>query len=188
MQSDLAINNYKFELNLTSLRKEIKRTSEDFIEEYFKSYYEPELPPAWKTMEVLSFGQISKLYANFQECKEKKEVAYYFNLPNQKVLISWLKTISVLRNYCAHHSRVWNRTFGDLPQIPKKLKGDWINTPPENIQKLYLGLCCAKYMLNTIYPDNNLTTQLQELFAKYPTVKIHPMGFTPNWQDEPLWR
>ncbi|MFI3321581.1 MAG: Abi family protein [Rikenellaceae bacterium] len=188
MESELFVNKGKFDANLVSLSKEINRSSEDFIKNYYNTYNEPALPPAWKSLEVLSLGQISKLYANFKDCAEKKEIARYFNLPNQKVLISWLKTISVLRNHCAHHSRIWNRTFGDLPQIPKKLKGEWIIHKPQNVQKLYLGLCCAKYMLNTIYADNNLTAQLQELFAKYPTVKIHPMGFTPSWDTEPLWR
>lgn len=188
MNKELSLDNRKFETNLISLNKEIQRSSEEFIKHYYLCYNEPSLPPAWKSLEVLSLGQISKLYANFKDCAEKKIVARYFNLPNQKVLISWLKTISVLRNHCAHHSRIWNRTFGDLPQIPKKLKGNWIVNQPRSIQKLYLGLCCAKYMLNTIYPDNNLTAELQELFDKYPTVKIHPMGFTSSWDKEPLWK
>lgn len=188
MRSDLALNSGKFDSNLASIIREVERSGEDFIQNYFNSYDEPKLPPAWKTMEVLSFGQLSKLYANFIECDEKKSIAYHFNLPNHKVLLSWLRTIAVLRNYCAHHSRVWNRNYQDIPNIPKNLKGAWITEAVENRRKLYLGLCCAKYMLNTIYPDNNLTSQLQELFAKYPTVKIHPMGFTPSWDSEPLWR
>lgn len=188
MRSELALQTAKFENNLASIRREVERSGEDFIQNYYDSYDEPKFPPAWKTMEVLSFGQLSKLYANFIDCKEKKSIAYHFNLPNHKVLLSWLRTIAVLRNYCAHHSRVWNRNYQDIPNIPKNLKGDWIAEPIGNSRKLYLGLCCAKYMLDTIYADNNLTAQLQELFAKYPTVKIHPMGFTPSWDKEPLWR
>ncbi|MFI3297777.1 MAG: Abi family protein [bacterium] len=188
MCSDLAQHKSKFEYNLASISREVERSGEDYIKSYYFTYNEPKFPPAWKTLEVLSFGQLSKLYANFIECDEKKSIAYYFNLPNHKVFLSWLKTIAVLRNYCAHHSRVWNRNYQDIPNIPKNIKGAWITEPIENRRKLYMGLCCAKYMLNTIYPNNNLTTQLEELFAKYPTVKLHPMGFTPNWKNEALWK
>lgn len=188
MREDLALNVQKFTSNLTSLRKEVGRSGEYFISSYYDNYDEPDMPPAWKTMEVLSFGQISKLYANFQECEERKSLAYYFNLPNHKVLISWLRVISVLRNYCAHHSRIWNRNFSDIPNIPKNLRGKWLTQQTSNKRKLYMGLCCIKYILNTIYSDNNLTKQLEELFHKYPSVKAFQLGFIEGWQNEELWK
>ena len=177
-----------FEKNLVSLKKEVMRSGEKFINSYFDSYDYPTLPPAWKTLEVLSFGQISKLYANFIDCEDKKAIAYYFNLPNHKVLSSWMRVITVLRNYCAHHSRVWNRTYSDIPNIPKKLRGNWINKPVEYNRKLYMALCCVRYMTNTVYPDNEITEDLIKLFNKYPTVKPKVMGFPEDWQEEPLWK
>lgn len=62
-------------------------------------YDKPAFPPAWKTLETLSFGTLSKLYKNFVVKGEKKAVAEDFGLPQHEFLISWLESLTVLRNY-----------------------------------------------------------------------------------------
>ncbi|WP_442904879.1 Abi family protein [Gordonibacter sp.] len=39
-----------------------------------------------------------------------------------KVLESWLVTLNTVRNICAHHGRLWNRTLGTKPMIPNRKK------------------------------------------------------------------
>lgn len=46
---------------LENIQKEVNRSNEDFLKEHFKKYNDPSLPPVWKTMEVISFGTLSKL-------------------------------------------------------------------------------------------------------------------------------
>lgn len=65
MEKDFAANETRFELNLAVIRKEVSRSHDDFIMEHFRKYSEPDLPPVWKTLEVISMGTLSKLYANF---------------------------------------------------------------------------------------------------------------------------
>lgn len=50
---------------LHSLGDEIGRTKEEFIVEYFTKYDNPAYPPVWKSLEVASFGTLSKMYSNF---------------------------------------------------------------------------------------------------------------------------
>ena len=48
-----------FNENLRYLRTELSRSHDEFIAEHFRKYDEPDMPPAWKTLEVASFGTLS---------------------------------------------------------------------------------------------------------------------------------
>lgn len=76
---------------LENIQKEVNRSNEDFLKEHFKKYNDPSLPPVWKTMEVISFGTLSKLYCNFNDTGVKKQVAKSFGLPQYLYLESWMK-------------------------------------------------------------------------------------------------
>ena len=173
---------------LEQIRQELRRTREEFIIEHLAKYTEPEFPPVWKTLEVTSFGTLSKLFCNFADNKIKKRIAREFNLPQHVVLESWIKSAVVLRNYLAHHSRVWNRKFPIKPQMTTPLRGDWVTPPVGNYDKLYSQLCYLQYLLNVIRPYNNFSMRLKVLLTEHPNVDIAAMGFPKNWLNEPLWR
>ncbi len=67
-----------FAANLALIRKEVERSHDDFIIEHFCKYSEPDLPPVWKTLEVVSMGTLSKLYSNFSDATAKHVVAREF--------------------------------------------------------------------------------------------------------------
>ena len=60
---------------INNIAAEVNRSKEDFITEYYSRYSSPEFPPAWKTLEVVSFGTLSKLFCNFKDVEVKKRVA-----------------------------------------------------------------------------------------------------------------
>lgn len=106
---------------LDNIKKEVSRSNEDFIKEHSEKYTFPSLPPVWKTLEVVSFGTLSKLFCLFKDNRLKKQVAREFGLPQYTYLESWIRCIIVLRNCCAHHARIWNRRFALKPQLPNRL-------------------------------------------------------------------
>lgn len=87
-----------FKTNLDYLRSELDRSHDEFITEHFRKYDEPDMPPAWKTLEVASFGTLSKLYRNMNDNAVKKQVARSFNIPQHKCLQSWLASLTIVRN------------------------------------------------------------------------------------------
>lgn len=111
MDENFATNEARFATNLAVIRKEVERSHDDFITEHFRKYNEPELPPVWKTLEAISMGTLSKLYSNFSNATAKHAVAREFGLNHHKFLRSWLECLAVLRNCCAHHSRLSNHVF-----------------------------------------------------------------------------
>ena len=175
------------EENLSSLSKELSRSKEDFIKEHFQKYTSPAMPPAWKTLEVASFGVLSKLYGNFKDKTAKKKIAREFGVPQHEYLESWMRSIAVLRNCCAHHARIWNRRFSMIPQIPQTMQSAWIENMDFDNTKLYPLLCCVVYWLNSIYADHSFTQKFKLLLKSYPNIDITAMGFPPSWENEPLW-
>lgn len=188
MDKKYATNEHRFEANLSVIRKEVSRSHDDFIIEHFRKYSEPELPPVWKTLEVVSMGTLSKLYSNFSDANAKHGVARDFGLNHHKFLRSWLECLSVIRNCCAHHSRLINRVFPIKPIIAEYMAQTWISDFSFEKQTLYPQLCCILYWLNSISPNNTLLPNFKRLLAEHPSVKTRMLGFPIYWEQEPLWR
>lgn len=108
-------------------------------------------------------------------------MARELGLPQYTYLESWIRCITVLRNCCAHHARIWNRRFALKPQLPNRLPLQWI-TPSQKPIKLYHQLCTLLYLEQTITPCMDLKSSLFKLFAEYPNVDLHAMGFPQDWE------
>ncbi len=188
MDERYAINESRFDANLSVIRKEIARSHDDFIIEHSHKYSEPDLPPVWKTLEVISIGTLSKLYSNFSDAAAKHAVAREFGLDHHKFLRSWLECLVVLRNRCAHHLRLSNRVFPVKPMMPKRMPNTWIADFSFPEQTLYPQLCYVVYWLNSICPNNSFVLDFKQLLAKHPSVRTHLLGFPQDWAQESLWR
>ena len=188
LDNTLAEDEDLFNENLGYLRTELSRSHDEFIAEHFRKYDEPDMPPAWKTLEVASFGTLSKLYKNMNDNAVKKQVARSFNIPQHKCLQSWLATLTIVRNTCAHHARLWNAHFSMVPRMNEGMRGKWIGNIQFPLDKLYPSLCCIAYWLNSINPQNTFVRDFKSLLNKYPSVQPSMMGFPFRWDNEPLWQ
>jgi abortive infection bacteriophage resistance protein len=180
---------------LSNLHEELVRSKDVTIKNHFKKHkHDKRFPPAWKSLEQTSFGALSKLYGNLKPTVVSKDtIAEELGAVNHTYLPSWLQSIAQIRNYCAHHSRLWNRNLPGTVKLLSKPPNPWINDK-DNVPKqhefikLYVHMCLMKYLINTIQPDNNFTRRLNELFIKYPNVDPNALGMKPDWQKEPLWK
>jgi abortive infection bacteriophage resistance protein len=180
---------------LANVEEEITRTKDNTIKRHLKKHKDDKrFPPAWKSLEQTSFGALSKLYGNLKPIVKSKDViAKEYGAVNHTYLPSWLQSIAQIRNYCAHHSRLWNRNLPGTVKLLPKPPNNWIsekeNVPKEHeFSKLYVHLCLMRYLLNTIQPNNCFPSKLAALFSKYPNVDPNALGMKPNWQNEPLWQ
>lgn len=178
---------------LANLEEEIARCKDTFIKEHTKKHKDDlRFPPCWKSLELTSLGSLSKLYGNLKpSVKSKDTIAAEFGTVNHTFLPSWLQSITQIRNYCAHHSRLWNKNLPGNPKLLPKPPNNWVTDVPQpnENQKLYVHLCCMKYLLDVVQPDNNFSQNLQGLLEKYKkNVDPNALGLKVNWQHEPLWR
>lgn len=170
------------------------KNPEVFVKHYQATYEIPQNPPSWMCMELLTLGELSRLYIGLKRNKDKQDIADFFGL-HYSVFTSWLHTLTYVRNICAHHARLWNREFAIKPDILLKPRRYWVQ-PSYNInQRTFYFLCTLKYLLIAANPNNHLTTKLNKLFLKYPTIPIQYLGIPTdgngdmlNWREESLWK
>lgn len=189
--ADLFINKHAHQKSIEAINKELERTRENTIVNHRRKYGVTQSPPAWKTLELASFGSLSRIYGNLKNSiKSKALIAKELGAVNHKYLPSWLQSITHIRNYCAHHARLWNKNLSGSPKLLSKPPYHWISDVPQRneFQKLYIHLCLMKYLLNIIQPKNHFFEKLNGLFEKYPNVDPNALGMKMNWREEPLWK
>lgn len=170
----------------SKIRAEFSKSSEKFIVDYKSKYSGPIPAPAWITFEVLSFGQLSRIYANLRDIKEKQDLASYYDL-SKSLLISWVHSLSNLRNICGHHNRLWNRKFVFKPRSPRKPLLYWPKQKPD-MNRLYGLLICLQYLNKKASPNTNFPKRLVSLLNEYSdVVDFNQMGFPPGWETDPFW-
>ena len=189
---ELFTDNLALVKTLANIEEEISRSKEKYIKDHFKKHKDDQrFPPAWKTLEQTSFGSLSKLYGNLKNTiKSKDLIAVELGAVNHTYLPSWLQSIAQIRNYCAHHSRLWNKNLPGSPKLLSKPPFNWVNDVPKQheFRHLYIHLCLMKYLINIIYTENDFTARLSALLQKYPSVDPNALGMKPNWEEEQLWK
>jgi abortive infection bacteriophage resistance protein len=170
------------------------RRPEVFIKHYITVYHKPANPPSWMCLELLTIGELSHLYSGLRNNSDKKAIADFFGV-HHTVFISWLHTLTYVRNICAHHSRLWNRDLAIEPNKLLKPIGDWITEPFQNNKRVFYFLCMLKYMLNRANPQNNLSCKVESLFNRFPNVPVQYLGIPSDgngkmldWKIEPIWK
>lgn len=172
--------------SLQSITDEFQRSDEQFVRAFRNKYSNP-LPPSWITLEVTSFGTMSILYQNLKPSLSKRAVAAVFGV-SDKVFSSWLHTLVYVRNICAHHARLWNRTLGVRPLMPRHPRNTFIAQPQSGTQRMYFVLAIIRYIMNLIEPNNSVLRDIKQLFALYPNIPLRAIGFPDSWEQESLWQ
>lgn len=168
------------------LETEVRRSREDFIRHLKGKYAEP-LPPIWAVVELMSLGQLSRWYENLKYRRDRKQIADTYCL-DQGTLRSFLHHLSIVRNCCAHHARLWNRQFTfrlRLPQRPEALS-ESLNHEAQLENKIYNTLAMLVHMLGIISPDHHWKSRLKALMGEHD-ISSNAMGFPGNWEDQSFW-
>ena len=168
-----------------TIDREYDKSTEEFIKHFKQTYSEP-YPPSWILGELLTLGNVNMIYRNLKADRIRKRISLHFGL-QPIVLESWITTLTLMRNACCHHSRVWNKVSNIIPVAPRRIAHSWV-TLPTNPQRAYHTICIIKYFLNIISPSNDMHSKLKNLLSQFPMVDITAMGFAEQWETELLWR
>lgn len=149
--------------------------------------------PIWVFVEFMTFGNFRPLIDNGLSGSVKNALAKSFNLKNSKKLSSIVSLIREVRNACAHHSRVWNRSWSYKPKasvVPMPIApvipdcpGFAFSSVSRNKTGYFLLLC--DFLLQTIAPQSLWKSRLRVL---YEEIRIDPvqMGFRSE-EDFNAW-
>ena len=170
-----------YSINLNHLKAEYNRTN--------KSGTPFTNAKVWEVAEAMSFGHLSKWYENIRRGKVKQAIADSYSM-DQKILVSSLRHLARVRNICAHHERLWDRTLTTTLAVPNRLGGNskaWFND--KEPAKIYNALVMMAYLLDIITPNGDWADRLISLvlWAK-KHVPEGDMGFPKGWEGLEIWR
>lgn len=178
----------QFAKDLNRLQHEVDRSVETFIKHYKNKYSNPPEPPCWMSLEVSSFGLLSLIFRNLKYGKEKKAITKYYGLRDIALLESWMHSFSNIRNVCAHHGRLWNRRLTAHIKLPSRPLNPFVHNKKVLPYKIYASLCCMKYILDIISPNNSFKERLKTLMETCPLAQEKEMGFPKDWKEESFWQ
>jgi len=162
------------------LRREEGRSTEAFVGHYRAKYTSETELPVWMATELISFGALSKMYEHLRKSLRKR-IAGEFHLP-QTVLVSWLHSLTAVRNICAHHNRFWNRELAVKPELPMAWKTSGIKN-----ERCYVIALIIQTLLRDVLPDSQWNEQLKALLNAYSPADLRAMQFPADWQTRPPW-
>jgi abortive infection bacteriophage resistance protein len=154
---------------------------EPFLQHYFRKYSEPKLPAVWMVAEILSLGKWSMIFANIADRENQKLICQNFGI-SHSVMKSWLHSLTYLRNLCAHHSKLWSRSFTLKPMVANDYREQL-----ENNSHFAAQAAILKILLDVISPDSNWADHLNNLINQHSEIDPKRMGFKEDWFLDSFW-
>lgn len=177
--------------DLNSLLKEWDRgKGGDPILKHYHNTYKPNEPPIWLACEVISFGTLSRFFANLKDKTLSEAIAQPFALP-QSFLKGAIKHLVVVRNIAAHHGRLWDReitayTLPSLRDKPKLLKEALDRT--KHPQKVFRTFSLLLYVMRRLGDHEEWEKRFRDLLSQYGNYLHERMGFPEDYLTLDLWR
>lgn len=141
--------------------------------------------PIWAFVDLLTISNISFLY-KISEQPVKLAVAKALGLKarGDEVLERFMHHMTIIRNLCAHGSRLYNRLFEQKPWLSKQERALLISLPDGTMDNAHLyGFILI--MRRLLKPEEfvELKGEIEELSRKYPFVNLRYYGFRDDWKD-----
>lgn len=143
--------------------------------------------PVWVAMDVLDWGGLSYLFG-FAPLGVRAKVAEVFELSAPQ-LRSWLRALNIVRNVCAHHSRLFNRYYSLKPKLPKASQHPGVDGIANVADTTFGMLTLAQHMASVTLGSS--TRLLPSVLAGFPNqsgLNVHSTGAVERWEANPLWR
>lgn len=184
---------------MATAKKRVRRAtkSNESIRHYL-DVYDGQFP-FWVLAEVLDFADVSRLYEGLP-AQDQRHVAESFGIvvnlsklsANQKrklklqsPLVRWLEQLTLLRNICAHHNRLWNTSFSPAPTNALQTHDAFALLPDGQSERVFGAIVVMTYLLQTTSPGTRWPSKVSELirnaFLTSPLVTRASMGIPDNW-------
>ncbi|MCO8165226.1 Abi family protein [Pseudomonas sp. 21LCFQ010] len=161
------------------------------IKHYYDNYNTPAMPPVWTVLEAMTIGQLSRLFSDLH-LDHRKTVAAKFGY-DESVLVTWLKSLTILRNVCAHHGRLWNASItADAPKYAKAIAAEF---PSHNDRgRIFARAVVVQALLAKIDPTCDWKVRFKQLMSTLPAAVLAKagrttaeLGLVAGWEIRPFW-
>lgn len=138
--------------------------------------------PLWAYVDLLTIADISFFYS-ISENSIQASVAAQLNIPH-KITGKFMHSMTILRNLCAHGSRLYNRLFEQKPKLSKNERSllQILKNGKTDDAHLYSFMFVIKRLLPKT-DFNEMKSEIVSLIAKYPFVNMKYYGFRDDWSN-----
>lgn len=164
------------ELNLEALQKlsSVYTSSKDKRAKHYRdNYSNPPLPAIWTLKEFLTFGATSRLLKAL-DGPLVTAIALDFGVPTDQLLENWVEALVDLRNVCAHHDRLFNRSFQKQPRRYQQAAVPAVGVPNNKLRALVL---CLDHMMTARGSPVGLDVTVRNILTKFPAVRPAEVGY-----------
>ncbi len=173
---------------LDILKKKIdnKNYSRHQIIKYHQEKYTDDIP-IYKIVEILTLGQLSKLFSNIKSKEIQSEILKNFKRRehklNIKTLSSWFKTITDVRNICAHHELFWNRKYEPVGIRNKAWKDSiFFRNKDREVYSIFAIFLICKILILDKKSYQVFISSFNNLIQNYSDIiQLSDLGFPENW-------
>lgn len=166
-----------------AMQQKVRRLPHEEYLKYFEDEISKELP-LWAFIDLLTISDISILYSCSKD-KFKEIIAneFNYNVKTGSIILSkHMYSMTIIRNLCAHGSRIFNRTFSQKPSLNKNEKQKLIRDDNGELDNahFYGFILIMKRLLshNDFY---KMIDELVELKGEYPLVDMQYYGIRKDW-------
>ena len=161
--------------NWTTRLNELINTSKEDSIKWHRDRNRP--IPFWALIECWDFGLMSKYFENLNgRCQN--QICKQIGIQYPGTLKNWLIEINVLRNRCAHHSRIWNREEANPISLKGLEKDEYFNqlSLTDDARKRIFGrICVMWYLVKKIGPSSNWITRVANIIDQKPKIPCCPL-------------
>lgn len=185
-------------LSTVTKRANRAKRRDPFIGHHFVNYNGQ--IPIWVLTEVLDFADVSKVYKGMK-MSDRDRIAHDLGITGTRtrsnarpgdILANFLEHITVVRNVCAHHSRLWNRNLTPVGTARLAAMDSFRGLAKGQDGSVFVSLCIAGHLLQVISPGTTWVDGVADLITtRLASIRMRSegeMGFPSNWQALPLWR
>lgn len=180
---------------ISTLQRAVTTTDYVYINYYRNTYGNI---PLWVLINVLTFGNLSKMYQVFPQSLQSK-ICKNFGIINQRQMEQFLSVLTKFRNVCAHGERLFTyRTMDNISDLPLHKK---LSIPMNGIQYQYgkKDLFSVVIAFRYLIPAKDFLAFKKKLSKLIDNVSmslthiddselLEWMGFPPNWKDITRYR
>ncbi|OIH93539.1 Abi family protein [Curtobacterium sp. MCBA15_001] len=165
--------------------REVAASREDFVVHHRSSY--SGVLPVWAAVEVLDWGSLVRLLMMSPPAVQSEVAARFGLRPPQ--LVSWMRSLNIVRNACAHHGRLFNRVYAKRPKLPVPGLVPSLDAIAPVMNRTYGQLSLLQHLRRAVL--HGPAPELTSVLGSWPTSDHVPFAVTgapADWRSSELWR
>ena len=159
------------------LEKCIKENQQSLVIQHHEKKYGGHYP-LWVLIEFFSMGMLSYFFSDLNRSDKKSIVKSMGYSQSDREIESWLRCLTILRNKCAHYSRLYYAVF---PSIP--LFEDGLDLSIE--RTLFPQILMLKSLLNDpVEWDRLFRKPFDAIMEEYQdAISLNHLGLSNDWEN-----